>query len=213
MNNKEQYLVYKKQYLALKKQLGGDEDDDLEKKEVSQESEKEEGEEEFKDPEKVDLYLRPINTGGKRFDSEVIISYVGNIHDKILVSDDRKHIFWFTHDNQKGDINKYFSSGAMTAIYHVEDILDENKEYIVRMFDPINDFSIQVNIDSYIEKWKSDKQKYPDNIINIYYSGIIYDENNYPISKYVITDKYNNNVDLLGEGIDNQIIFLKNIQK
>lgn len=127
---------------------------------------------------------------------------------------DKKIAWIFDEHNTKTMFDsKYLGSGTYTAVFSLKLVKNEttfkqlntNTRYILRVVD-----DTEAEIDNFIKIWQNDKQKYPKNIIDIFYHGSLI-LNNTAIARYVMTKHYNDDKEILKLNVFQRQIFMCNM--
>ncbi len=164
-------------------------------------------------PIEIDLYYQNIITGGGIKD---IILILKDIKTNNISSIDNQYKFDIKSDsdgnNKTADELKYMAKGGLTLVIKIKQT-NGAKNFDIKYDDKLilkisDEFSPDLK---YIDKWEQDKQKYDNNLSDIYYYGTLFDniKNNKKISYYIITREYLNSDDILKLSLQNQLKFIK----
>lgn len=166
-------------------------------------------------PINIDLIYQNINQQGgvlankiKKILSPLQTDYIKSVKDDYIFQ--IKNTDTYNNINTKKDVNlRYFSEGSYTIVIQIIQSRGPenfNHKYADKLILKISDEFTE----KYIKKWTEDKKKYGNHIPEIYYYGILYD-NNIQKNKfgYVITREYLNYSKILNISLQNQLKFIK----
>jgi hypothetical protein len=172
--------------------------------------------------EKENLYKENLNSENKinKMDKTILDTELNLSENKlksIIFNMGYNDIYWLISDKKSGfnfelkvtnkdrlnieNYNEYILSNGLLGQLKLNEN-SEVKQYI--NFDT-NSLILQIidweinSIDEFINKWNNDKQKYNNNIPEIYFYGTIVDYKNDFLSYYYITKKYYNYLDIISK--------------
>jgi hypothetical protein len=158
-----------------------------------------------KDPIKKHLHLSAVGQSGG--DPNEILADVNNTVNKYMFSTDAKTILNFENNPKisKDKKSNYLGKGTFTAVFGVSDVSNDGNiktNLIMRMTDPRqvgtdgnykldeNGDHIEINMDEYIDKWKSDRKILKDKLLDMYMYGDVIDADGFVVAHYTLTKQY-----------------------